>query len=346
MTISVCMIVKNEEENLERAIASLLGFADELIIVDTGSIDSTKEIAHRYTEKVYDFEMNGDFSAARNYAFARCTMDYIYTADADEVIDLPSQQKILALKHALPEDIEIVQMKYCNQLYLGSVYNYDMEYRPKLFRRLRPFRWIDPIHEIIDTRVHVLDSQIEIIHMPKESHAERDFSAFARVARPGHRLSTRLHRLYAQELYLAGKEEDFLNAYGYFEWTLHEEEFSDEEIKQSQCVVVKCSIIAGDTEGLFRAALKNAIGKPSAEVCCELGRYYQSNGEFEEAAVWYYTAAFGAECELNVHCAGDLPLIGLAACYEELGKPSEAGKYRDMAEQWHDENIEPHPGRC
>ena len=55
ITISLCMIVKNEEKVLARCLESAKGFADEIIIVDTGSQDRTKEIARAYTEKIYDF---------------------------------------------------------------------------------------------------------------------------------------------------------------------------------------------------------------------------------------------------------------------------------------------------
>ena len=69
VTISVCMIVKNEEAVLERCLDSLNGIAEEIIIVDTGSTDKTKEIAAKYTDKIYDFTWIHDFSAARNFAF-------------------------------------------------------------------------------------------------------------------------------------------------------------------------------------------------------------------------------------------------------------------------------------
>ena len=85
ITISVCMIVKNEERVLARCLDSLSGLADEIIIVDTGSDDKTKEIALSYTDHVYDFVWVDDFSAARNYSFSKAAMVYIYVADADEV---------------------------------------------------------------------------------------------------------------------------------------------------------------------------------------------------------------------------------------------------------------------
>ena len=67
ITVSVCMIVKNEEKVLARCLDSLKGLYEELIIVDTGSTDSTKEIAAGYTGKIYDFAWTGSFSDARNF---------------------------------------------------------------------------------------------------------------------------------------------------------------------------------------------------------------------------------------------------------------------------------------
>lgn len=64
--LSVCMIVKNEEDILTRCLNSIKELADEIIIVDTGSMDNTKEIAHQFTDKIYDFKWCDDFSIARN----------------------------------------------------------------------------------------------------------------------------------------------------------------------------------------------------------------------------------------------------------------------------------------
>ena len=77
ITISVCMIVKNEEAQLAACLDSLKPIADEIIVVDTGSSDSTKEIAARYTDRIYDFPWIDDFAAARNFAFSKAKMEYI-----------------------------------------------------------------------------------------------------------------------------------------------------------------------------------------------------------------------------------------------------------------------------
>ena len=110
ITISLCMIVKNEEEVLERCLNSLKGLMDEIIIVDTGSTDSTKEIAARYTDKIYDFSWCDDFAAARNFSFSKATQEYIYAPDADEVLDDTNRRRFMMLKAALLPEIEIVQM--------------------------------------------------------------------------------------------------------------------------------------------------------------------------------------------------------------------------------------------
>lgn len=120
VTISLCMIVKNEERILSRCLDSLQGIADEIIIVDTGSSDATKEIAAKYTDQVYDFAWTGNFSDARNFAFSKAKMDYIYSADADEVLNQENRAAFLQMKEVLLPEIEIVQMYYVNQLANGT----------------------------------------------------------------------------------------------------------------------------------------------------------------------------------------------------------------------------------
>ena len=90
--ISTCMIVRNEEDNLSRCLKTVYQFSDEIIIVDTGSIDTTKDIAKRFTDKVYDLEWKeddglGNFSRARNYSISLATGDYIFWIDADEELE-------------------------------------------------------------------------------------------------------------------------------------------------------------------------------------------------------------------------------------------------------------------
>src|SRR3990167_6711291 len=93
-TISLCMIVKNEERYLDQCLNSVKDLADEIIIVDTGSTDRTKEIAKKFNAKIFDFKWTDDFSAARNESIKHATKDWILVLDADEVLDEEGKKMI------------------------------------------------------------------------------------------------------------------------------------------------------------------------------------------------------------------------------------------------------------
>ena len=86
LPISLCMIVKNEENNLDKCLKSIVSYVDEIIIVDTGSTDNTKEITYNFTDKVYDFVWVDDFSKARNFSISKANNDWILVLDADEFL--------------------------------------------------------------------------------------------------------------------------------------------------------------------------------------------------------------------------------------------------------------------
>ena len=86
LNISLCMIVRNEEDNLSKCLDSVKNLVNEIIIVDTGSVDMTKNIALQYTPKVYDYTWDNDFSKARNFSIEYAENDMILILDADEVV--------------------------------------------------------------------------------------------------------------------------------------------------------------------------------------------------------------------------------------------------------------------
>jgi len=94
MSLSVCLIVKNEAEYLERCLESVK-WAEEIIVVDTGSTDETPSIAAKYGQ-VYDYTWQNDFAAARNYALSKATQEWILSLDADEWVQNPETLQELA----------------------------------------------------------------------------------------------------------------------------------------------------------------------------------------------------------------------------------------------------------
>lgn len=336
ITVSVCMIVKDEEKVLARCLESLSGLADEIIIVDTGSCDDTKMIAAKYTDKIFDFNWIYDFSAARNFSFSKATMDYIYVADADEVIDELNRQRFLLLKQKLLPEIEVVQMKYANQLAYNTTYNFDVEYRPKLYKRLRSFQWTEPVHESVRLFPVIYDSDIEIQHMPISVHASRDFDVFLRTIRQEGKLSRKLYGMYARELYIAGEDKDFNEAFDYFHDIAEQAECNEQERKLYECILARCYRLRRDFNGFMKYCLHNiADNKASAEVCYELGEYYREIGDYKEAIIWYYNAAYETTSELNIHYAGDYPLLRLAECYRDIGNHEQEQAYLVLYDSWH-----------
>lgn len=98
--LSLALIVKNEEKNLARCLDSVAGLWDELVIVDTGSTDRTREIAKKYTDKIYHFEWVDHFAKARNFSFSKCTKPWIMWIDADDVLK--------------PEDVKNIREQFLN----------------------------------------------------------------------------------------------------------------------------------------------------------------------------------------------------------------------------------------
>lgn len=313
MTISVCMIVKNEEKNLAACLDCLKEIADEIVIVDTGSEDNTKAIAAEYTDKVYDFVWTGSFSDARNFAFSKAEMDYIYSADADERIDEENRKKFLLLKKALVPEVEIVQMYYCNQLENNTIYSFDKEYRPKLYKRIRHFIWQEKIHEAVALEPVVYDSDIEIIHKPSSGHGSRDLAVFADMVEKGEVLSKRLTDIYAKELYITGKTEDYKRAEHFFIKTA--EEAKEEDILKQACsVLAKYYRLTGEDAAFMKYALKVTALNGCSEMCYEIGEYYFTKEDYQEAAMWYYNAAHETEPLLCAASRDELPLGRLEEC--------------------------------
>lgn len=333
ISISICMIVKNEERVLERCLNSVCDLVDEIIIVDTGSSDSTMQIASKYQHaKLYQFPWVDDFSAARNYAFSMATQDYIYSVDADEVLDQENREKFLLLKQNLLPEIEIVQMKYGNQLQFGTVYNFDEEYRPKLFKRVRHFIWEGSIHETIRITPVIYDSEIVITHMPEESHAPRDIAAFQRLINRGEHLTKRLRNMYAKELFISGTNTDIMQAGTYFKGVCEDTDKDADEILEA-CLVASASARRNnDTEEFFKYAMKVMASGGCAEICHELGDYHWERGDYKEASLWYYNACYETLPVLCTKVQGKETLLKLAECYEKMGLPEQAIAYRKEAE--------------
>lgn len=322
MRFSLCMIVKNEAAVLRNCLNSLKDVMDEIIIVDTGSTDATKEIAEEYTQNVFDYEWNDDFAAARNFAFSKATGDYIYSADADEELDAANQERLKALKSAILPEVEIVQMIYVTEQMNHPTENFARDMRPKLFKRLREFTWIEPIHETVNLSPIVFDSDIEILHRPRGGHSGRDFRLFEKAINENGMLSNRLLGMYLRELYKAGEEEDLRNAKTFLENAFNDALRKDNATLRRQIIAVLLKIYrhTDDPMNMLKYSLSEEATVPSAEICMELGYFFMKKEDFAEASDWFSKAAFNCESEIDVASSGTSALMALALSSRKLAK--------------------------
>ncbi|RPI67925.1 MAG: glycosyltransferase family 2 protein, partial [Geobacteraceae bacterium] len=92
-SVSLCMIVKNEQSHLARCLRSVKPLVDEMIVVDTGSSDRTQDIAKIFGAKVFEFPWNNDFSKARNFSLSKAAGNWILVLDADETISVKDDEE-------------------------------------------------------------------------------------------------------------------------------------------------------------------------------------------------------------------------------------------------------------
>lgn len=142
--ISVCIIAKNEEQNIEKCLAPLAPYNFEIIVVDTGSTDRTKEIARKYTDFVYDFEWVNDFSAARNFSLKKASHNYVLILDCDEFLTDINLDEIYQLIEEHPRGVGmLLRHSYYDDGGMRVSYPDRVE---RLFHK-RYYNYIFTIHE-------------------------------------------------------------------------------------------------------------------------------------------------------------------------------------------------------
>ncbi|MCA1994613.1 MAG: glycosyltransferase family 2 protein [Coleofasciculus sp. S288] len=146
-SLSLCMIVKNERQNLPRCLASVKSYVDEMIIVDTGSQDGTPKVADEYGAKVTYFEWCDDFAAARNYAISQSSGDWILMLDADEelVVEL---EDFLAQLNLYPKVVAYCLLRYNDTQ--ESPQRIAGNYVMRLFRNSPEIKYVSRFHEYIN----------------------------------------------------------------------------------------------------------------------------------------------------------------------------------------------------
>jgi tetratricopeptide (TPR) repeat protein len=147
LTLSLCMIVRDEEQMLPRCLAAVAPAVDEIIVVDTGSVDATVEIARSFGARVVEHPWTGSFSEARNVSFEAATGDWVMYLDADEVLVQEDVEQLRAVTgRTWREAFYLVETSYTGELGDGSaIVNNAL----RVFRNRPEYRFTDRLHEQI-----------------------------------------------------------------------------------------------------------------------------------------------------------------------------------------------------
>lgn len=149
--ISASLIVKNESKYVRLCLESIKDFVDEIIIVDTGSTDNTKEICKQYTDKIYDYKWNDSFADARNFALSKCTGDWIFRVDGDE--EAPIDLKVNAYNAMINGEADAFLVPIKNFQPNGTA---PLSTTLRVFRNYKDLKYDGRVHEEIDTCIKKL----------------------------------------------------------------------------------------------------------------------------------------------------------------------------------------------
>lgn len=333
-TISLCMIVRNEEDVLHRCLSCITEIADEIIIVDTGSEDHTIDIAKEFTDRIYSYPWKDDFADARNYAFSFAKMDYTLWLDADDIIDETNCQKFLQLKASLDGTADMVMMKYHTAFDEQGKPSFTY-YRERLMKTDRHYQWSGVIHEAISPQGHVIYSDIAISHKKnKPSDPDRNLRIFENLIKQGQQLSPREQYYYARELYYHKRYQEAIQQFTSFlanrqGWV---ENCIDACRLRSTCL----TMIHQEDDALLSLFESFLYDTPRAETLCDIGLIFFQRNAYHSAIYWYEQALACTRNDesgafVQPDCYDYIPCLQLCVCYDRIGEQELASSFNERA---------------
>lgn len=334
ITISLCMIVRDEAATLERCLESVQSAVDEIIIVDTGSTDCTKQIAEKYTSCVYDFPWKDDFASARNFSLDRGTKDFLLWLDADDILPRSSAEKLTLLKQTLTLDIDLVMMPY--QVSFDENGKCTFSYwRERLIRRNSGLRFQGRVHEAIVPGGRILHIDIPVMHRKEKTEAsDRNLRIYEKMEREKETFEPRALYYYGRELLTHGQWEKACHILE--EFLKRPDGWIENKIDGAR-QLAEARRNLGDAAGELQALLQTLeYDVPRGETCCCLGRYFFERNSYEQASYWYMQALQAKRANwqgafIQEECYGYLPSIMLCVCCDRMGRRKEAEKWNELA---------------
>ena len=325
-TLSITLIVKNERDNLTRLLP-MLTFADEIVVVDTGSTDSTVEVAKRYTDKVYNFAWQDDFSKARNFAISKATCEYIMWLDADDILPAQTRNIIMEWKNS-NEYADVYYVKYR----MDTAFPFWF-WRERIVKRCAQSRFKGFIHEAIVPFGVVQYLDCEVVHKPTASHEQRNLYIYQKAMERRRRFTLRDKFYYARTLIECNQSEKALPLL---------RDFAKNKLAYVMDRIEAYKLLANhamqqkDFDGALNYLAKSVqLAPPNGEICCTFGNCYFQQRNYRCATQWYnYALNSRAESGfINEYFVNFLPHIQLSVCLWHLGDKRSAKLHHELAKK-------------
>lgn len=337
--LSLCMIVKNEEDVLARCLNSIKSTVDEIVIVDTGSTDNTINIAKKFTDQIYHFDWCDDFASARNFAFSKAHGDYIMWLDADDVVPHSTATAINKLKDNLTADV--VMLKY-NCAFDNGKPTFSF-YRERIIKNCNQAQWIGYVHECIIPfgKIEYIESAIEHrkIHT---SNPNRNLKIYRKILAT-RQLSPRENYYYARELF---DHKFYRSSIKQFKKFINSKNGWIENVIDAYFMIGNAYYILGQYNNAIKYLLQSLeYTSPRANICCVIGDCYLQLNDIYLSKKWYILAtkcdmdtknsAFTTSTYFNYY-----PYLRLCYCSYKEGNLLEAIEYNNKASKYNPSGAE------
>ena len=334
ITISLCMIVKDEEDALSYCLYTVKDIVDEIIIVDMYSSDKTKETARKFTDKVYDFKYEDDYSKVRNFSFSKATKDYILWLDPHDILLDNDRLKLMQLKKNLNDNVDIVIMRYNYGKDEKSSVQLSFT-RERLVKRKNNYQWKDSVYEYIEIFGNIVYEDIIVSHRKINHLGNKQMMIYKdEIINENKSLPTG-NFYFARELFYHG---EYAGAINQFEDFLAKDSGYIKDKINASIMLAKCYKLSHNYKKAIEKLVRTfELNFPSPEACCELGYCFKENREYKKAIQWFKIAS-------SIEKAGDylsveadyyefIPYVELSECYFSLKNIGMAKFYYNKAKR-------------
>lgn len=334
-TLGLAMIVRDEEKNLPRLLGSVKGLIDELVVIDTGSKDRTKDIALSYGAKIYDFEWIDDFAAARNFSFSKVTSEWILWLDADDELVAEDRARLLELKKHLGDaDAYLMAYNYAQNQEGKPLVRF---YRHRILRNDGRVKWKEPIHEhmIIPPGFREAKTNVVVTHRRSLEAATQDRGRNIRILRKAvqdNPSSQRMKFYFGKELYSEGEFQECARA---LEDYLLKGDWHENMVNAHHFLALAYCAVK-EMEKAIDACIRGIRLDPRwSEFYCVIGQIYYDRGDWSRASQWFEIArrlpmpsTWGT---VMMESYTWMPVDRLTKCYAEMGEWGKAYEANEMA---------------